>query len=366
MIQYFRATNYYFIRIIPLIFTNIGQEAENQDEQGESYSEKVNKYKRNNSNKVVISSTKILNQITKLDNQSRDIDINLENEKHDASANKVNKEKDETLQSISIVNSLCNYLLILIEDLNAYVKLNNKEFKNETKSIILQEELLVEILNFCYLIFYTKQKFNPNKQNIRIKLEYITNIENIKIRTNDTKLKQLIINLLSNAYKFTSNGDIVLSAVLNVDNSKKAFIRVSVRDSGCGLTNEEIASLFQPFKQISKNQNLNNHGSGLGLTIVKEISEELGYQIKIDSKIDIGTVFYFDIPYNIMNEQIPEKNEKTYNSIILPLKFSSLTKLNKPLNFIDNLFRSKTVIKKTAYESDKLKKCAKGKFVNYY
>ena len=114
--------------------------------------------------------------------------------------------------------------------------------------------------------------------------------------------------------------------------SNKDFIRISVVDNGCGLTKEEQNSLFLPFKMIKRNQNLNINGSGLGLTIVKEICQQLNLNIKINSIINTGTTFFFDLP--IKKKQIQFK-------AFLKLKSKAENDhklISNPILFIDNLF----------------------------
>ncbi len=262
----------------------------------------------------------------------------------------LNKEEsmdmEEDDQSVAIINNLCNYLMILIEDLNAYVKINNKEFKAQISTAVPLESVnLIEIFNFCYLIFYTKQKFDPNKQNVSVTADYDKEVEKLEVKTNEVKLKQLLINLLSNAYKFTISGDITLSARDICGDNQDHFIRISVSDSGCGLTKEEQDRLFQPFSQIRKNEKLNPHGSGLGLTIVKEISNQLNYKINIKSIINVGTSFYFDVPGNIKNspmgklkiKPVHQKITKNFTKQIDDLFIKSKTQVTKSTAFQDSL-----------------------------
>jgi len=232
--------------------------------------------------------------------------------------------------------------MILIEDLNAFVKLNNKEYSSPSYNNIPMKKIhLVDTLNFCYLIFYTKQKFDSNKQKLKVKIIYDEEVSKLKVKTNEIKLKQLLINLLSNAYKFTVKGDITLIAEIISEEKDKNIVRVSVSDSGCGLTKEEQNNLFKPFKMIKKNQNLNFYGSGLGLTIVKEISQQLKFDVKINSIINAGTTFYFDIPYD-KNQEIFSKFKK-FKSKVNNNSNTSIEILKNPISYIDDLYsRAKT------------------------
>jgi CheY-like chemotaxis protein len=136
------------------------------------------------------------------------------------------------------------------------------------------------------------------KKNVSIISNFNIN-RNLKIKSiNEVRLKQVIINLLSNSFKFTLNGKIILS--VDIISDKKLRIRIS--DTGVGFNKDEIKDIFSPFSQVYSNQNLNRNGSGLGLYIVKDILKGFGSDIQYDSQKDIGSTFWFDIEY--MKEEI--------------------------------------------------------------
>jgi len=126
--------------------------------------------------------------------------------------------------------------------------------------------------------------------------------------TNEKRLKQILINLLSNAYKFTASGTITLAANIYTSIFAENFVRFSVIDSGEGLSEEEKKLLFKPFSKVERNQYLNSFGSGLGLVIVKEIVDKLESTINFTSDIGKGTKFYFDLR---LNNIIKKKKENT-------------------------------------------------------
>ena len=83
------------------------------------------------------------------------------------------------------------------------------------------------------------------------------------------RFNQVLLNLLTNANKFTGLGKIIVECDLNHDCPPDTFIKVSVRDNGCGIKQEDISKLFQPFSMISNSKKLNPTGTGLGLNICK-------------------------------------------------------------------------------------------------
>ena len=115
------------------------------------------------------------------------------------------------------------------------------------------------------------------------------------------RIKQVLINLISNAYKFTMKGGIILQIkpVVNRESNtldQWRFVKFTVIDTGIGIHEKEIPKLFKLFGMVNQHRNnINSRGSGLGLSISKKIVESLGGIIKLKSKLDIGTNISFTV-----------------------------------------------------------------------
>ena len=114
------------------------------------------------------------------------------------------------------------------------------------------------------------------------------------IRTDIDRIKQIVGNLLSNAIKFTPIGGYIEFKIGY--NNKNDSATISIRDNGIGISADEQRHIFTPFKQASKTTSSKYGGTGLGLSISKELTHLLGGELKIDSKKDEGSIFYFTIP----------------------------------------------------------------------
>jgi len=109
------------------------------------------------------------------------------------------------------------------------------------------------------------------------------------IRTDPTRLRQILINLLGNAIKFTETGAVRLFTRL-VDDGNAPFLQFDVTDTGRGMSDEQVAKLFQPFMQADTSTTRKFGGTGLGLTISKRFAELLGGEITVvDSELGVGT-----------------------------------------------------------------------------
>ena len=116
-----------------------------------------------------------------------------------------------------------------------------------------------------------------------------------ELQTDRTKLKQSIINLLSNASKFTSNGVIGLE-VRRTEHNAAPFVSFAISDTGIGMTPEQVAKLFQPFTQADESTTKRFGGTGLGLAITKHICETLGGQVTVQSVPGQGSTFTIILP----------------------------------------------------------------------
>lgn len=126
------------------------------------------------------------------------------------------------------------------------------------------------------------------------------------IEADRTRLVQILLNLLSNAAKFTDEGEIELSLKADGD-----FLRVGVRDSGIGIKEEDISQVFEQFRQIGGMEHRKAGGTGLGMPITKQLVELHGGKIWIESVYEQGTTFWFTIPFE-RPDNLDNKREGYY------------------------------------------------------
>lgn len=117
----------------------------------------------------------------------------------------------------------------------------------------------------------------------------------INVRTDSAKLRQILINLLGNAVKFTDHGEIVLSAKLLHVMGSKVIIKITVTDTGIGIPHSKQQSIFDPFVQADQSVRRTQQGTGLGLSITKQLVELLGGKIELKSRPGKGSVFSFTL-----------------------------------------------------------------------
>jgi PAS domain S-box-containing protein len=161
------------------------------------------------------------------------------------------------------------------------------------------------------------------------------------------RLHQVIINLVSNAVKFTSSGKITVSVRLVSEDSEKVIVEFSVADTGIGIAKNKINKIFENFQQASSTTSRLYGGTGLGLAIVKQLVEPQGGSIKVTSKVNEGSVFSFTLEFLKTNEK-PESDTE-----IMDLKTGDVNiKVLVAEDIALNQLLMKTVLEDFGFEAD--------------
>ncbi|PZM15015.1 response regulator [Rhizobium tubonense] len=156
-------------------------------------------------------------------------------------------------------------------------------------------ELYVERLSLKQLLVDVQNTVAPLIAKKGNRLTVTTSIERDDIETDKTKLRQNLFNLLSNAAKFTENGEIRLSVRRYADDVGE-WLEFAVSDNGIGMTKEQQRKLFQAFVQVDSSTTRNYGGTGLGLTITQHFVKMMGGSIAVESEFGTGSTFRFTIP----------------------------------------------------------------------
>jgi signal transduction histidine kinase/DNA-binding response OmpR family regulator len=157
-------------------------------------------------------------------------------------------------------------------------------------------DVYLESVNVAQLIEEVRVIIQPliEKNGNRLVIDCAPDIGSM--RTDLTKVKQSLINLLSNAAKFTEQGEVGFSAARHTGFAGDFHVRFKVSDSGIGMTEEQIGKLFQAFAQADTSTTRNYGGTGLGLAITKRFATLLGGAVSVESKPGVGSVFTLDLP----------------------------------------------------------------------
>jgi PAS domain S-box-containing protein len=121
----------------------------------------------------------------------------------------------------------------------------------------------------------------------------------VAVRGDPTRLRQVLVNLATNAIKFTTHGEVVIRAIPVSDDSHRSVVRFEVTDTGIGIAPEDQQRMFEPFSQADASTTRRFGGTGLGLAIVRQLVELMGGQLGLHSEIDQGSTFWFELPFEL-------------------------------------------------------------------
>ncbi|MFK3617251.1 PAS domain-containing protein [Coxiella burnetii] len=208
---------------------------------------------------------------------------------------KTHNLSDEQQGQIDVISQAGQNLLALLNDLLDFAKLEagKLSFTEETMDL---HELVMKIKGDMLLL--------AHKKGMQLKFDYPENIPS-KVMGDAKRIRQVLVNLLSNALKFTEKGYVQLTANCLKKDHKKMTLCFTVKDTGIGMEKTKLSSIFNRFQQINSVYQRKYDGVGLGLSIVKELLEKMGGTISVTSEPGVGSEFTCIIPFRLQADSNP-------------------------------------------------------------
>lgn len=217
----------------------------------------------------------------------------------------ISDENMESLQRKELakhLNSNCNSLLHLIDDIIDIARIEAGELR-----IFKQDCLINQSIVELYESF-NETELKTNK-NLELLVDIENTDENLSIHSDPYRFRQILINLINNAIKFTEKGHIKYGYKIE-PKGLDGFVRFFVEDTGIGMTGKEQTEIFKQFRKAeSNNKEKLYRGAGLGLAISKSLINELGGDIWVESEKGKGSCFYFTLPYVKTNINLDKNNK---------------------------------------------------------
>jgi len=204
---------------------------------------------------------------------------------------------DDIVQFNQTINNSGNHLLTIVEDLFDITLIDTGEIK-----------IIPEVINIGSLLNEVKEIIKIEQQKLKkneVELKLIIPPEGngLMIKTDPARLKQILINLLKNALKFTDKGSVKFGFTLNMvsepqvtERSRSTELKFFVIDTGIGIPKDKQKLIFDIFRQVEDTDTRKYGGTGIGLSISKKLSQLLGGDIWIESEKGRGSSFFFTIP----------------------------------------------------------------------
>ena len=210
-------------------------------------------------------------------------------------------EPDEIEQDLEKILSSAKHLLGLINDV-----LDLSKVEAGKMSIYLEP---VHLRGFMNDVIVTMKPL-ADKNNNKLVVD-MDGLNDDYIATDVTRLKQIILNLSSNACKFTHEGVISISLKLNEVSEAKHLLVVAIRDSGIGMTDQQMSRLFEDFSQADVSTTREYGGTGLGLSLSRRFCRMMGGDITVESVKDQGSIFTVSLPVDVVSSSSQELTSST-------------------------------------------------------
>jgi PAS domain S-box-containing protein len=209
---------------------------------------------------------------------------------------------------VEIINNNGKMLMNLIDDIIDFAKIEAGQIK-----ILRQEFSLNSLLTLVHASFLS-ESLKKEKNHVKLRIRKVLSNEDCFIQTDPNRLRQVLVNLVGNAFKFTQEGFIEFGYTL----PKEGYLEFYVKDTGIGIPADKTNLIFDRFVQADYSRSRKYSGSGLGLAISKGFVELLGGKMRVESEVNVGSTFYFTIPYipaaKKTQEEIESKKPKSsYN-----------------------------------------------------
>jgi len=208
---------------------------------------------------------------------------------------------DNQQHYLDVIHRSGESLLEIINDILDYSKIEAGKMKLESAPFNLED-----LIEDCAQLFGA----TANKRDIEL-IASVTPTTPMYLLGDPTRLRQVLINLLGNAFKFTKQGSIVLEAKREAgSHHDDPLIRFSVRDTGIGIEQQALDQLFQSFSQADNSTTRKYGGTGLGLAICKRMAELMGGTIGVDSVKGEGSTFWFTARFSMTQALPAESNQR--------------------------------------------------------
>ncbi len=228
----------------------------------------------------------------------------------------------EQREFISAIKSSGSALIVLINDILDLAKVDAGKMAFEKKSFNI-----FEAISDIFYLFESK----CSEKNLKLQQKYDTKIPEF-IVGDCMRLRQIILNLISNAIKFTSKGKIILSVQMLKEDSEKTTIEFTLTDTGIGIPKNKLEHIFDNFEQASTEISRLYGGTGLGLAIVKQLVEHQGGTLIVKSEEGKGSTFGFIMDFDKFCVETPTEIENTENTIERLENIKILVAEDVPLN----------------------------------
>ena len=217
----------------------------------------------------------------------------------------LDEEQDKYVEH---VKQSSNHLLTIVNDILDFSKLESGNFKMEAIPFD-PKKIINEVIEVLQPLANKKDIYIEHKIDLPL---------NLKVMGDPVRFRQIIINLINNAIKFTSDGGVTVICTATEATEANVVLNTAVKDTGIGIPKDKIDTIFQMFNQADTSISRKFGGTGLGLSISKKLVELHNGTIKVESEEGNGSTFSFEIPFPIATKAAIEAEDEGEITFVLP------------------------------------------------
>jgi signal transduction histidine kinase/CheY-like chemotaxis protein len=207
------------------------------------------------------------------------------------------KMTDEQAEYAALAMESTEHLLRVINDILDFSRFERDALELESISFNLADLISTSVQAFAH---------NAQQRGLALELDLPPSMEALQVKGDPTRIRQILVNLIGNALKFTEFGSVRVEAGFTLAAPQHILFSCAVRDSGIGISPELLESMFDAFQQADNSISRRYGGTGLGLPIARNLAERMGGSLQAQSSEGLGSVFQLQIPLQRIQQPVME------------------------------------------------------------
>lgn len=233
------------------------------------------------------------------------------------------KMTDEQAEYSALATESTEHLLRVINDILDFSRFERDALELENIPFSLAELLATSVQAFSH---------DALQRGLALDLQLSPGIDQLQVRGDPTRVRQVLVNLIGNALKFTEFGSVKIETMWTRPDADHIIFTCAVRDSGIGISAQLLESMFDPFQQADNSISRRYGGTGLGLPIARNLAERMGGTLRADSQEGLGSVFTLQIPLQLIDEEETATEELAVGELAEDREGSVLLVEDNPVN----------------------------------
>jgi len=210
------------------------------------------------------------------------------------------KMTDEQAEYSALATESTEHLLRVINDILDFSRFERDALELENIPFNLAELLTTSVQAFAH---------NAQQRGLALDLELHEGIDRLQVRGDPTRIRQVLVNLIGNALKFTEFGSVRVETMWTLADAEHVNFKCAVRDSGIGISPQFLELMFDPFQQADNSISRRYGGTGLGLPIARNLAERMGGTLTAESHEGLGSLFTLQIPLRLVHRSLADAAE---------------------------------------------------------